>query len=83
MVGKGKAKIGHNKSISNVLYVPRATRSLISVGKLIDQGHIVIFMLALVSLSTLELLSSLPTHEFVTHAMGCTRSVHTLHHMCS
>lgn len=41
--GKGKATIRGNKTLNNILYVPSATRSLIFVGKLADDGHIITF----------------------------------------
>lgn len=42
-VGAGYIKLSGNKTISDVLYVPSVTRNLLSVGKLKDQGHSVLF----------------------------------------
>lgn len=43
IVGKGKAIVGDNKTLHNVLYVPTATRNLVSIGKLANDGHIIMF----------------------------------------
>lgn len=43
VVGKGKVVLGKNKTISNVLYVSDAIRNLVSIGKLVDAGHIITF----------------------------------------
>lgn len=43
VLGRGKAKLSDNKTLDDVLYVPAATRSLISVGQLADAGHIITF----------------------------------------
>lgn len=41
--GAGCIKLADNKTISDVLYVPSVTRNLLSVGKLADQGHTILF----------------------------------------
>lgn len=41
--GAGCINISGNKTISDVLYVPSVTRNLLSVGKLADQGHKILF----------------------------------------
>lgn len=41
--GSGCISLSKNKTISDVLYVPSITRNLLSIGKLTDQGHSVVF----------------------------------------
>lgn len=41
--GTGCISIAKNKAISEVLYVPSVTKNLMSIGKLTDKGHIVVF----------------------------------------
>jgi hypothetical protein len=43
VVGKGILHVEANKSIKPILYVPGLTKNLLSVGKLTDTGHLVVF----------------------------------------
>lgn len=43
VAGKGDTKIGGNKVVKKVLYVPGMTRNLLSVGQLTDEGYDIYF----------------------------------------
>jgi hypothetical protein len=43
IAGHGVAKLGSNKELKQVLYMPRMCKNLLLVGKLTDQGHFVVY----------------------------------------
>jgi hypothetical protein len=43
VIGQGTAIIDNNKSVSRIFYVPGMIKNLLSVGKLIDEGYLILF----------------------------------------